>query len=63
MGAAGRAALLRGADIVADAVKATLGPRGRAVALERLTGGSIQRPLITADGATVAADIEPGRPV
>ena len=58
MGAAGRAALLRGADIVADAVKATLGPRGRAVALERLTGGSIQRPLITADGATVAADIE-----
>jgi chaperonin GroEL len=54
-GGAGRASLLQGVSVLAGAVKATLGPGGRNVFLER----PVQRhPLITKDGVTVAADIE-----
>jgi chaperonin GroEL len=49
-----RNALLRGADILADAVKATLGPRGRNVIIEKSFGA----PNITKDGVTVAKEIE-----
>jgi chaperonin GroEL len=49
-----RQALKKGVDTVADAVKTTLGPRGRNVALERKP----HAPLITHDGVTVAKDIE-----
>ena len=48
------AALLRGADLLANAVKATLGPRGRNVLLSRSFGS----PNITKDGVTVAKEIE-----
>lgn len=49
-----RAALIRGADALADAVKATLGPRGRNVVLEKSYGA----PNITKDGVTVAKEID-----
>ncbi len=49
-----RAALLDGVDAVADAVKVTLGPRGRNVAL----GRKWSAPIITNDGVTVARDVE-----
>ncbi len=49
-----RLALKRGIDKVANAVKVTLGPRGRAVILERSYGS----PIITLDGVTVAKEIE-----
>ncbi len=49
-----RAALMRGVDILADTVKITLGPRGRAVVLERGFGS----PIITHDGVTIAKEIE-----
>ncbi len=49
---AARAALLRGVNLVADSVKATLGPRGRNVLLDRLG-----QPLATRDGVTVAKEI------
>src|SRR5690242_4432898 len=49
-----RARLLRGVDILADAVKVTLGPKGRNVVLEKSFGA----PRITKDGVTVAKDIE-----
>ncbi|MFS8524263.1 MAG: chaperonin GroEL, partial [Limnochordales bacterium] len=49
-----RQALERGVNAVADAVKVTLGPRGRNVVLERKFGA----PLITKDGVTVAKEIE-----
>lgn len=49
-----RNALLRGADILADAVKATLGPKGRNVVIEKSFGA----PNITKDGVTVAKEIE-----
>jgi len=48
-----RKSLKRGVDIVANAVKVTLGPRGRNVALEKGYGG----PTITNDGVTIAKDI------
>ncbi len=48
-----RARMVRGVDILANAVKATLGPRGRNVAIERDWG----HPLITKDGVTVARHI------
>lgn len=48
-----REALKRGIDIVAEAVKVTLGPRGRNVALE-----SFGVPTITNDGVSIAKDIE-----
>lgn len=49
-----RRALERGVNIVADAVKVTLGPKGRNVVLERKYGS----PVITKDGVTVAKEIE-----
>ncbi len=49
-----RLALKRGVDKVANAVKVTLGPRGRAVVLEKSYGP----PVITLDGVTVAKEIE-----
>jgi len=49
-----RAALKRGMDILAKAVSATLGPRGRAVILEKSYGA----PQVTFDGVTVAKEIE-----
>ncbi len=49
-----RLALKRGVDKVANAVKVTLGPRGRAVVLEKSYGS----PVITLDGVTVAKEIE-----
>ncbi|MCX6793446.1 MAG: chaperonin GroEL [Candidatus Falkowbacteria bacterium] len=49
-----RAALKRGVDQLADAVKVTLGPKGRNVVLEKKYGA----PHITKDGVTVAKDIE-----
>ena len=47
-------ALLAGIDAVADAVKVTLGPKGRNVVLDIGEGG----PLVTNDGVTVAGEIE-----
>ena len=49
-----RTRMLRGVDILADAVKVTLGPKGRNVVLEKSFGA----PRITKDGVTVAKDIE-----
>ncbi len=49
-----REALLRGVDAVADAVKVTLGPKGRNVILEKKFGG----PQIVNDGVTIAKEIE-----
>jgi len=51
-----RRALERGVNAVANAVKVTLGPKGRNVVLEKKFGG----PTITKDGVTVAKDIELG---
>ena len=49
-----RNALKRGADTLADAVKITLGPRGRNVVLQKSFGA----PVITSDGVTVAKEID-----
>ena len=49
-----RAKMLRGVDILADAVKVTLGPKGRNVVLDKSFGA----PRITKDGVTVAKDID-----
>ncbi len=49
-----RAQIVRGVNILADAVKVTLGPKGRNVVLERSYGA----PLITKDGVSVAKEIE-----
>ena len=49
-----RHSLLDGADAVADAVRATLGPRGRNVVIDRSFGA----PTITNDGVTVAREID-----
>jgi hypothetical protein len=46
--------MLRGVDILANAVKVTLGPKGRNVVLDKSFGA----PRITKDGVTVAKDIE-----
>ncbi|MBT6361204.1 MAG: chaperonin GroEL, partial [Rhodospirillaceae bacterium] len=46
--------MLAGVDILADAVKVTLGPKGRNVVLDKSFGA----PRITKDGVTVAKDIE-----
>jgi chaperonin GroEL len=51
---AARAALLRGVNIMAEAVKATLGPKGRNVVIDKKFGS----PTITKDGVTVAKEIE-----
>ncbi|MBO7218054.1 MAG: chaperonin GroEL, partial [Clostridia bacterium] len=53
-GADARKALQAGVDKVADAVKVTLGPKGRNAVLERSFGA----PLITNDGVTIAKEIE-----
>jgi chaperonin GroEL len=49
-----RAAMKKGIDILAEAVKMTLGPRGRAVVIEKSYGA----PQVTFDGVTVAKEIE-----
>src|SRR3989475_9616381 len=49
-----RASILRGVNQLADAVKATLGPKGRNAILDKKFGA----PLITKDGVTVAKEIE-----
>jgi len=49
-----RQAILRGVNVLADAVKVTLGPKGRNVVIEKKFGS----PLITKDGVTVAKEIE-----
>jgi len=49
-----RQAILRGVNILADAVKATLGPKGRNVVIDKKFGS----PTITKDGVTVAKEIE-----
>jgi len=46
--------MLRGVDILANAVKVTLGPKGRNVVLDKSYGA----PRITKDGVTVAKEIE-----
>src|SRR6201746_2280063 len=51
---AARAALEQGVDAVANAVKVTLGPRGRYVVLDKKFGA----PTITNDGVTIAREIE-----
>src|SRR5512140_2697825 len=49
-----RRSLKRGVDALADAVKTTLGPKGRNVALDKKWGA----PTVTHDGVTVAKDVE-----
>ena len=49
-----RTALIRGADVLANAVKATLGPKGRNVLLEKSFGA----PTITKDGVSVAKEVD-----
>ena len=49
-----RKALESGVDVVADAVKVTLGPKGRNVVLDKKFGS----PTITNDGVTIAKEIE-----
>ena len=49
-----RASLLKGINIMAEAVKATLGPKGRNVVIDKKFGS----PTITKDGVTVAKEIE-----
>src|SRR4030043_413051 len=49
-----RGALLRGVNALADAVKVTLGPKGRNVVLDKKFGS----PVITKDGVTVAKEID-----
>ncbi len=54
-----RAALKRGVDQLADAVKVTLGPRGRNVVIDKKFGA----PTITKDGVTVAKEVELSNPL
>ncbi|HOR29749.1 MAG TPA: TCP-1/cpn60 chaperonin family protein, partial [Candidatus Syntrophosphaera thermopropionivorans] len=49
-----RTALKKGVDQLADAVKITLGPKGRNVVLDKQFGS----PIITNDGVTIAKEIE-----
>src|SRR4030067_1173716 len=49
-----RAAILKGVNVLTDAVKATLGPKGRNVMIDKKFGA----PSITKDGVTVAKEIE-----
>ena len=53
-GGEGRQRMLRGVDILSDAVRVTLGPKGRNVVLDKSFGA----PRITKDGVTVAKEIE-----
>lgn len=52
-GADARSLLLSGVDQLADAVKSTLGPKGRNVIIEKITGS----PVVTNDGVTIAREI------
>src|ERR1700709_2806039 len=54
LGGEARARMLRGVDILADAGKVTMGPKGRNVILDKSFGA----PRITKDGVTVAKEIE-----
>jgi chaperonin GroEL len=54
-----RQAILRGVNILADAVKITLGPKGRNAVIEKKFGA----PIITKDGVTVAKEIELQNPL
>jgi chaperonin GroEL len=58
-GVEARARLKRGVDQLADAVKATLGPRGRNVVIDKKFGS----PTVTKDGVTVAKEVELPDPV
>src|SRR5947209_8395287 len=49
-----RNSILKGVNVLADAVKVTLGPRGRNVVIEKSWGS----PVITKDGVTVAKEVE-----
>ena len=49
-----RRAILRGVEIIAKAVKTTLGPKGRYVVIDKKFGS----PTITKDGVTVAKEID-----
>src|SRR5579859_3568386 len=53
-GDSARAKMVEGVNILANAVKVTLGPKGRNVVLERSFGG----PTVTKDGVSVAKEIE-----
>ncbi|MDQ5914156.1 MAG: chaperonin GroEL, partial [Pseudomonadota bacterium] len=53
-GDSARARMVEGINILADAVKVTLGPKGRNVVLERSFGA----PTVTKDGVSVAKEIE-----
>jgi len=53
-GDAARTKMLKGVNVLADAVKATLGPKGRNVVIEKSFGA----PTITKDGVSVAKEIE-----
>ncbi|MGD6858392.1 MAG: chaperonin GroEL [Enterobacteriaceae bacterium] len=53
-GSDARSKMLRGVNILADAVKVTLGPKGRNIVLDKSFGA----PVITKDGVTVAREIE-----
>ena len=53
-----RMLLLSGVDQLAEAVKSTLGPKGRNVVLEKITGS----PVVTNDGVTIAREIHLGDP-
>src|SRR5437879_9696270 len=54
-----RQAILRGVNLLADAVKITLGPKGRNVVLDKKFGS----PVITKDGVTVAKEIDLKEPL
>ena len=54
-----RAALKRGVDQLAEAVKVTLGPKGRNVVIDKKFGA----PTVTKDGVTVAKEIELADPI
>src|SRR4051795_13101688 len=54
-----RQAILRGVNVLADAVKVTLGPKGRHVIIDKKFGS----PAITKDGVTVAKEIELKDPI
>ena len=58
-GADARSRMIRGVDLLADAVKVTLGPKGRNVVLDKAFGA----PRTTKDGVTVAKEIELADPV
>jgi chaperonin GroEL len=51
---AGRMALLRGVSVMSNAVRVTLGPKGRNVILDKKYGS----PTVTNDGVTIAKEIE-----